>query len=132
MSDLVLSEPDTLELIQCLMFDNPTHESEALVTHLLAFADFAGIPHDEVETYLNHALTLDPVVTENMRELHKRSQVGIKKYGTTLENNKLTVQQTIQHAKEEALDLANYLEKLKRNIDTLEPMMRHLNVTTRK
>jgi hypothetical protein len=50
-------------------------------------------------------------VVENVRtKLLKRSQVGINKYGTTLqENNK---DNYIAHAQMELMDACNYLEKL--------------------
>lgn len=52
----------------------------------------------------------DPVVEANRKMLLERSQLGIQKYGTTLAGNKLTRKQWLQHALEEALDLANYLQ----------------------
>lgn len=53
---------------------------------------------------------VDPVVEANRRMLHERSQLGIKKYGTTLAGNQLSHREWLQHALEEALDLANYLQ----------------------
>jgi hypothetical protein len=51
------------------------------------------------------------VVIEAVREdLHQRSQLGIKKYGTTLGENKAELRDRLQHAYEEALDMANYLK----------------------
>jgi hypothetical protein len=44
--------------------------------------------------------------------LNERSLVGIEKYGTTLQEAKLSKEQVLQHAVEELLDCANYLEKL--------------------
>ena len=46
------------------------------------------------------------------KELLTRRNMGIKKYGTSLENAKLTTAALLQHAKEEALDLAEYLQTL--------------------
>lgn len=54
--------------------------------------------------------TLDAVVEANRALLLFRSQVGIKKYGVTLSQARLTHRQILQHALEEALDLANYLQ----------------------
>jgi hypothetical protein len=51
-----------------------------------------------------------------IEEIRKRRDAGRKKYGTTMERSDLSVVQWIQHAKEEALDLAIYLEKLKREV----------------
>jgi hypothetical protein len=42
-----------------------------------------------------------------------RSNVGIHKYGTTLDRNDLTTLEWINHAQEEAMDFILYLEKLK-------------------
>ena len=42
----------------------------------------------------------------------KRSEVGKKKYGTTMERTDLSEVDWLKHAQEEAMDLAVYLEKL--------------------
>lgn len=52
----------------------------------------------------------DAVVEANRKLLLDRSNVGIQKYNTTLENSGLHQRQYLQHALEEALDLANYLQ----------------------
>lgn len=52
----------------------------------------------------------DPVVEANRQLLLQRSQVGINKYGVTLAGSGLNRRQLLQHALEEALDLANYLQ----------------------
>ena len=38
----------------------------------------------------------------------KRSEVGKKKYGTTMERNDLTKLEWLKHAQEEAMDMAVY------------------------
>lgn len=48
-------------------------------------------------------------------KLLERSQRGIQKYGTDTERTDLTLCQWLQHAQEEALDLAVYLERLIRD-----------------
>jgi hypothetical protein len=63
----------------------------------------------DFETY-NSA---DPIVAAVIRKMYQRSQVGIKKYGTTLERDDLSTEQWIDHAIEEAMDLVLYLTKLK-------------------
>jgi hypothetical protein len=45
-------------------------------------------------------------------ELQQRDKKGQAKYGTTLDRTDLTRLEWLQHAKEEALDLACYLERL--------------------
>jgi len=52
----------------------------------------------------------DPVVEGVRQKLLDRSQVGIKKYTTTLKGN--TKDNYLAHAQMEAMDLANYLETL--------------------
>jgi hypothetical protein len=56
----------------------------------------------------------DSVVQSVINKFKQRSEVGIKKYNTTLDREDLTKQDWIQHAQEEAMDLILYLEKLKR------------------
>ena len=56
---------------------------------------------------------LDPVVLSNVLEIIRRSRVGVAKYGTTLAENHSD--DFLQHAKEEAMDFINYLEKLRQS-----------------
>jgi hypothetical protein len=52
----------------------------------------------------------DPNVEKNRQLLLDRSIVGQKKYGTTTFDNPLAHKAWLQHALEEALDMANYLQ----------------------
>lgn len=52
----------------------------------------------------------DAVVEMNRAMLLHRSQVGLRKYGTALATAGYSEEQLLQHAIEEALDLANYLQ----------------------
>ena len=45
-------------------------------------------------------------------DLYQRELKGISKYNTTVDRTDLTEEQWLQHAYEEALDLAVYLKKL--------------------
>lgn len=54
---------------------------------------------------------VDTVVEAVREDLLKRSQVGIKKYGVTLDRTDLTLKDWLQHAYEECLDQANYLKR---------------------
>lgn len=56
---------------------------------------------------------LDPIVLSNVLELIRRSRVGVAKYGTTLAENHSD--DFLQHAKEEAMDFINYMEKLRQS-----------------
>jgi hypothetical protein len=63
--------------------------------------DFETIPTD------------DPIVSAVIRKMYQRSQVGIKKYGKTMERNDLSYAEWITHLQEELMDSIIYLEKLK-------------------
>ena len=52
----------------------------------------------------------DPIVESIINQFNQRSEVGIKKYGTTLEEN--NNDDFLQHLKEELMDAILYIEKL--------------------
>lgn len=54
----------------------------------------------------------DTVTDEVIQDIKARREAGLKKYGTTLDRTDLTKKEWIQHAYEEALDLACYLKKI--------------------
>ena len=75
------------------------------------------------ETLREHKLLMkeadsltDPIVEKVRAQLLQRSQVGLKKYGVGLDRKDLNVHQWIDHAIEEALDLALYLTRLKEEL----------------
>jgi hypothetical protein len=47
-----------------------------------------------------------------VQKLRDRAELGIMKYGLTMERDDLSPREWLQHAQEEALDLAVYLQKL--------------------
>lgn len=53
----------------------------------------------------------DSVVEVVRQDLLDRSQIGIKKYGVTLDRNDLSLKDWLIHAYEECLDQANYLKR---------------------
>jgi len=53
----------------------------------------------------------DLVVEAVRDDLLRRSQIGIAKYGVTLERTDLNLRDWLQHAYEEHLDAANYLRR---------------------
>lgn len=55
---------------------------------------------------------MDNIVNAVKRDLEARAAKGLKKYGVGLERTDLTEADWIQHAYEEALDLACYLRRL--------------------
>lgn len=60
----------------------------------------------------------DAVVEANRALLLSRSKVGINKYGVTLANSGLGRRELLQHALEETLDLANYIQAEIMRLDT--------------
>ena len=54
----------------------------------------------------------DQIVLKNVLHLLQRSNIWVKKYWVTLQENNLTLEQRINHAREEALDFSNYLTKI--------------------
>jgi hypothetical protein len=55
----------------------------------------------------------DPIVAAVIRKMYQRSQVGIRKYGTTMERKDLSYTDWLTHLQEELMDSIIYLEKLK-------------------
>lgn len=56
-------------------------------------------------------MKVDPIVDKVVDKFQERSQVGIEKYGTTLEDN--NTDDFLNHLQEELMDAVLYLEKLK-------------------
>jgi hypothetical protein len=55
---------------------------------------------------------MSDILNETIKDLQEREAKGLKEYGTTLDRTDLTKDEWLQHAYEEALDLALYLKKL--------------------
>lgn len=64
--------------------------------------------------------TDDPIVSAVIRKMYQRSQVGIKKYGTTMERKDLTQAQWLVHLQEEMLDGAIYCQRLLLELENLK------------
>jgi len=56
-----------------------------------------------------------------IRKFQERSELGQKKYGTTLDRTDLKPLDWIQHAQEELMDGILYLEKLKKELTPVTP-----------
>lgn len=69
---------------------------------------------------------ISPVVLQNCIDLIEREQVGIKKYGVTLTEARLPRNVLLQHAREEALDLANYLMAEQQRAPSAVPLEDHI------
>jgi hypothetical protein len=55
----------------------------------------------------------DKYVNRVLNRFKERSEVGIKKYSTTLERNDLNVLEWLTHLQEELMDATLYIERLK-------------------
>lgn len=65
---------------------------------------------------------MDPVVQTVIDKFKQRSELGQKKYNTTLENNTAPFLDWVNHMQEELMDAILYLEKMKRtHHDQLPP-----------
>ena len=53
---------------------------------------------------------MDKHVYSVISKLKTRSEAGLTKYGVTLERDDLTLVDWLEHAQQEAMDLANYFE----------------------
>lgn len=52
------------------------------------------------------------ILDQTIKDLQAREVRGLKEYGTTMDRTDLSQDKWLQHAYEEALDLALYLKKL--------------------
>ena len=57
----------------------------------------------------------DSIVNSVIEKFIERSNVGLQKYGTTLDREDLTFTQWVTHAQEEHMDAILYLEKMKKS-----------------
>ena len=58
----------------------------------------------------------DSIVESVIMQFKQRSEVGIQKYGVTLDRIDLSTLEWINHAQQEAMDFVLYLEKLKHEL----------------
>jgi len=62
---------------------------------------------------------MSKIEDEVCEEIQERAKRGLNKYGVTMEREDLTTVEWLQHALEEALDLAVYLKRLQHEISAL-------------
>ena len=58
----------------------------------------------------------DSIVASVVSSFQQRSEIGIKKYGVTLDRTDLGLLDWVQHTQEELMDAVLYLEKLKKTL----------------
>jgi hypothetical protein len=59
----------------------------------------------------------DSIVESVIKQFKDRSDVGIAKYGVTLNREDLSTLEWINHAQQEAMDFCLYLERLKQEFN---------------
>ena len=59
----------------------------------------------------------DTILESLLTKFRQRSEVGQRKYNTTLDRKDLTLIEWLNHAQEEAMDLCLYLEKIKQTLN---------------
>jgi len=64
---------------------------------------------------------MDPVVQTVIAKFQQRSELGQKKYNTTLEANNAPFLDWVNHMQEELMDAILYLEKMKKTYQLHEP-----------
>jgi hypothetical protein len=58
----------------------------------------------------------DTIVEEVVKKFQSRSKLGIEKYGTTLDRDDLSIEEWLDNAIEESMDLILYLYRVKKDI----------------
>jgi glycosyl transferase family 25 len=74
---------------------------------------------DKSSQTVNNSYCADSIVNSVISAFIGRSNVGLQKYGTTLDRDDLSILDWIQHAQEEHMDAILYLEKLKTKLREL-------------
>lgn len=70
----------------------------------------------EAKPYKETEIIKDSIVESVVKQFKDRSNVGIAKYGTTMDRKDLTTLEWLNHAQQEAMDFCLYLEKLKQEL----------------
>lgn len=64
----------------------------------------------------------DSIIYEVAQLMRRRADKGKQTYGTTMDRDDLSTDEWLDHAIEEALDLAIYLTKIKRELQELKAL----------
>ena len=76
--------------------------------------DLLGLANNTTTKPLNqNKMEKDEIVESVINEFKSRSERGIKKYGTTLQENELSPLEWLKHLQEELMDAVLYIEKVK-------------------
>ena len=80
-------------------------------------AEIEMLEPKELTEAIDTILTQDSILESLIEKYKQRSELGIKKYNTTLDRTDLSLLDWINHAQDEAMDLSLYLEKIKQTIN---------------
>jgi predicted phage-related endonuclease len=86
-----------------------------------SYREFMMIMEKEMED----KIVKDKITKAVINDLESRAERGYKKYNTTLEEN--NHQNMLQHAYEEALDLAQYLKKEITTLNTVQDLVKQFS-----
>jgi hypothetical protein len=85
-------------------------------TYLVSIED-TNVSHTDTKPYRNNVRCNDMNVENVVDSLRERATIGLKKYGVTTERTDIDLKGWIQHAQEEVMDLAIYLERIKKELN---------------
>jgi len=109
------------ETVSRLIYDETKHESVEVPVYAILHQpvkENKKIMWTQTTTNDNLDIQEDTIVQSVIEKFYERSQVGIKKYNTTLDRNDLSLYEWISHAQEEIMDFILYLEKVKKIVDS--------------
>jgi len=66
----------------------------------------------------------DSIVFDTIKDIANRSEIGLSKYNMTMDREDLIASDWVQHAYEEALDMALYLKRLRKDMLAMEEELR--------
>jgi len=76
----------------------------------------------EAKPYKESEVVKDSIVESVVKQFKDRSNVGIAKYGVTLDRDDLSTLEWLQHLQEELFDATLYIEKLKSKLHIIDMM----------
>jgi hypothetical protein len=76
----------------------------------------------EAKPYKETEIVKDSIVESVINQFKERSEVGITKYGVTLDREDLSTLEWLQHLQEELFDASLYIEKLKSKLHIIDMM----------
>jgi hypothetical protein len=76
----------------------------------------------EAKPYKETEVVKDTIVESVVNRFKERSEVGIAKYGVTLDREDLSTLEWLQHLQEELFDASLYIEKLKSKLHIIDMM----------